>query len=192
MNCNNQNVINLLTSKIFHDIGNVASFLNFHIELNKDNPESSDFNEIIDINKRIISQLKTLKCAFLDNAYGEDGLNTLKEYFSCKNVCIDFKVDSFSFTSDHLRLIANILMILEWILPDGSKVEIFHDENNLEIQCNSNEDFASGKLAKFDNLDGLDDINIYYINDVLSNMECELHYTVTKQRELTFTIKKKK
>ena len=111
-------IINLLTSKIFHDIGNTASFLNFYVELNKDNPKSINFDELIEINHLVILHLKLLKCAFLENAYTMEILLPLKEYFTHQNKSLEFKIDCLTLSECNLKIIANILIILNNILAD--------------------------------------------------------------------------
>lgn len=197
MDCTPKNVINLLTSKIFHDINNVASLLNFYIELNKEQPQKSDFKELIDINHRIILQLKILKYAFLEDGCSDGTLSSLVEYFSLKGQQLKFEVNHFALSQEHLKLITHVLLILEKALAAGSTIDIKHSEDNLRILCSSTDKISLNNLISLENINKTQNfinteemtyLSTYYISNNLKALNAALIYKLVTPKELLIEI----
>lgn len=174
-------MINLLTSKMFHDIGNAIVPLNFFIELNCDNPSDLDFQELIAINRQMILNLNVLKYAFLKDEYGEKALNDLVEYFKQKNKKLEFSIDHFEFNQDYFVLMVHILMILS--KGDNSEIFVSYNDGLLRVRCEN----SSTERLQID-LDVESDIHIIYIKSALKRLDSRLSYKVISSKEFIIEV----
>ena len=140
MDFNNSSVINLLISKVFHDLGNVSALLNFFVELNKENPKEADFSELEQINRRNITTIAVLKYAFLTGEQDENTFTNLKDYFFARKIELDLAIDTFCFCENSLKITVHTLMLLSKIVYSGAKISLQNQQDKLLFNCKAKEE----------------------------------------------------
>jgi hypothetical protein len=182
MNYSDNNMINQLTSKIFHDIGNAIVPLNFFIELNRDDPNNLDFQELISVNKQILLNFNILKYAFLPDEYGEKALVDLEEYFNDKNKKVKFNIDHIAFDQNYFVIMVHILMLLNNILHNNAEILVSYHDESLNFHCKDSA-LEKEKLKIFNNLNVENNVNVFYIKSFLEKLKINLSYKFISDSE---------
>jgi len=183
MDSKSLNMMNLLTSKIFHDLGNISALLGFFVSLNKEKPEKIDFNELIEINRKFLVTLAILKYAFLPGEHDENAFEYLKEYFLERKLSINFEIDEFLFWQDHLTITTHVLIVLSKTLYDGATVKILQkSENNIEFIIKSNSNVAQSDLEQFADVSKKGNIHLMLLQEMLEkNKLCCVYKFLTEK-----------
>ncbi|UAT42613.1 hypothetical protein GUI12_00325 [Anaplasmataceae bacterium AB001_6] len=135
---------NILLGKIFHDIGNLMSYLSLYRDVIEDDIEEITKEKIIEIINTIINNFLVMQYAFNMFNCTYNYKDNIKKYFAIKDCYIDVLFNEIS--RDEIVVITNMLL---FCLKNKATKFIIVDrinENDLSIVM---KDFDYSKLPKY-------------------------------------------
>lgn len=128
------NLIDLITSKIFHDIGNTISAFNLYLEMVQDNLERLSEASVAEINANINSTYKVLKFAFCRTDYNPEIFNNLREYLINKGKEFTFtNLHLVSFSDYLLQVLINAVLLISSVIVTDCVIKVTLEEDKLFI-----------------------------------------------------------
>ncbi|ACT69667.1 hypothetical protein ACJZTR_02955 [Neorickettsia risticii] len=185
--CKTQSILNLLISSVFHDLGNCVSLLSLLVEVNRDDPKAFDFNELLEVNSRMLINLRVLQYMFLEGSKGARALADIEQYLLYKGKKAVFHFGIESIQDEFFVLMLHSLLLLSRLLTDYAKIDVFAADMELKFAVVSDTPIDEKRLKLFDCIvSGSEDeielpehhrSHLYYIKRLL--MDLGLHINTT-------------
>ncbi|KYH12696.1 hypothetical protein [Neorickettsia sp. 179522] len=150
--CKTQNTLNLLISSVFHDLGNCVSLLSLLVEVNRDDPKAFDFNELLEVNSRMLINLRVLQYMFLQGSKGARALADIEQYLLYKGKKVVFHFGIESIQDEFFMLMLHSLLLLSRLITDYAKIDVFATNMELKFSVVCDVPIDEERLKLFDRI----------------------------------------
>ncbi|ABD46463.1 hypothetical protein [Neorickettsia sennetsu] len=195
--CKIQSILNSLISSVFHDLGNCVSLLSLLVEVNRDDPKAFDFNELLEVNSRMLINLRVLQYMFLRGSKGARALADIEQYLLYKGKKAVFHFGIESIQDEFFVLMLHSLLLLSRLFTDYAKIDVFAADMELKFIVVSDTPIDEERLKLFDIISsGSEDeielpehyrAHLYYIKGLLRDLGLHIN-TTFKPKEFMLRI----
>ncbi|AHX11605.1 hypothetical protein NHE_0672 [Neorickettsia helminthoeca str. Oregon] len=165
--------------------------------MNKDDPALLDFNELAEVNSRMLINLRVLQYLFLPRSNSPSALSDITKYLEYKGKEVQFHFDSMFLIGERFVLMVHVLLLLNKLLIDPTKIDVSATDTCIEFKAVSRAPINGNRLKAFDHLVStpLKDISlsddakshVYYIKEILKDLVLGID-TIASEQEFVLSI----
>ncbi|ETO91014.1 MAG: hypothetical protein P857_89 [Candidatus Xenolissoclinum pacificiensis L6] len=170
-------ILEMLCSKIFHDMGNAVANISLYNDLISIDESSLSASEVISINKKVINSFKVLKYAFASDLSTVGFFQDLQKYCQYKIIDMNYVVSpNPTIHKTCYQVIANLVLYIDSLQYKDKKIDVNIMEKSMEITVNNIIDISHPNK----------NINIYFLLAITQNNDIKIH--ISQENQLCYRL----